>query len=218
MIVLDNESVDLPTPTGPMRSFIFRPSQPGRYPGLILYSEIFQVTGPIRRIAAMLAGHGMIVVVPEVYHEFLEPGTVLGYTADGAQKGNDLKVAKEVSAYDDDVKACVKYLKESPNCTGNIGAAGLCLGGCLAYRAALQPEIQATACWYATDIHKRSLGKGQNDDTLARTGDIKGSMLMIWGRQDPHVDGEHRHQWLPTTAVMMTTDMRRPVDSTTSIR
>ncbi len=52
MIITDTESADVPTPTGPMRTYLFRPVAEGRYPGLVLYSEIFQVTGPIRRAAA----------------------------------------------------------------------------------------------------------------------------------------------------------------------
>ncbi|MEI7566450.1 MAG: dienelactone hydrolase family protein, partial [Opitutaceae bacterium] len=62
-----------------MRTVVFRPTAPGRYPGILLYSEIFQITGPIRRTAALLAGHGFIVAVPEIYHEFEPAGTVLAY-------------------------------------------------------------------------------------------------------------------------------------------
>ncbi len=69
MTITDSESADLPTPTGPMRTYVFRPVAGGRYPGLVLYSEIFQVTGPIRRMAAMLASHGFLVAVPEIFHE-----------------------------------------------------------------------------------------------------------------------------------------------------
>jgi len=79
MTIKDNEQVDLVTPSGPMRTYVFRPSAPGRYPGIVLYSEIFQVTGPIRRTAAMIAGHGFVVAVPEIYHEFEPAGTVLAY-------------------------------------------------------------------------------------------------------------------------------------------
>jgi dienelactone hydrolase len=46
MILKDSESVDIPTSTGPMRTYLFRPAAEGRYPGLVLFSEIFQVTGP----------------------------------------------------------------------------------------------------------------------------------------------------------------------------
>ena len=42
-----------------------------------------------------------------------------------------------------------------------------------------------------TDIHKGSLGSG-GDDSLKRACDIKGELMMVWGRQDPHVPGEGR--------------------------
>src|SRR5690606_41094313 len=51
----------------------------GKYPAILLYSEIFQQTGPIRRSAQIMAGHGFIVLVPEVFHELNPIGTVLGY-------------------------------------------------------------------------------------------------------------------------------------------
>jgi carboxymethylenebutenolidase len=76
MIIKDNDFADIETPTGPMRTYIFRPVADGKYPGILLFSEIFQVTGPIRRAAAMLAGHGFVVAVPEIYHEFEPAGTV----------------------------------------------------------------------------------------------------------------------------------------------
>ena len=72
MIINDTESADIHTSTGAMRTYLFRPVAEGRYPGLVLFSEIFQVTGPIRRTAAMLASHGFVVAVPEIFHE-LEP-------------------------------------------------------------------------------------------------------------------------------------------------
>jgi len=56
----------------------------------------------------------------------------------------------------------------------------------------MNPEVRATTCFYATDIHKRGLGAGQNDNTLDRIPEIRGEMLMIWGRQDPHVPLEGR--------------------------
>ncbi|MEO5955334.1 MAG: dienelactone hydrolase family protein [Nitrospiraceae bacterium] len=75
MIVNDTDSADIPTPTGPMRTYLFRPAAERRYLVLVLYSEIFQVTRPIRRVAAMLASHGFMVAVPEIYHELEPAGT-----------------------------------------------------------------------------------------------------------------------------------------------
>lgn len=187
MIIQDDESVDIETPTGPMRTHLFRPVAEGRYPGLILYSEIFQVTGPIRRTAAMLASHGFVVAVPEIYHELEPAGAVLAYGEAGAERGNIHKVTKELSSYDSDARALRDYLNTSPYCSGKLGVIGLCVGGHLAFRAAMNPDVMAVTCFYATDIHKRGLGKGAHDNSLDRIGEIRGEMLMIWGRQDPHI-------------------------------
>jgi carboxymethylenebutenolidase len=194
MTLREPETHDLPTPTGPMRTIVFRPSAPGRYPGLVLYSEIFQVTAPIRRTAALLAGHGFIVAVPEIYHEYEPAGTVLAYDQAGADRGNALKTTKPISAYDSDARATLDFLKTYAPCTGALGVIGICIGGHLAFRAALNPDVLAAVCFYATDIHKGSLGAGLNDNTLARIPELKAEALMIWGRQDPHVPVEGRQK------------------------
>jgi carboxymethylenebutenolidase len=74
MTLAEAQPVDLPTPKGPMLTYVYAPTAPGNYPGILLFSEIFQVTAPIRRTAAFLAGHGFIVAVPEIYHEFPPTG------------------------------------------------------------------------------------------------------------------------------------------------
>src|ERR1700722_10327891 len=98
MTLHDQDFADVPTPTGPMRVHRFYPQAPVPRPAVILYSEIFQVTGPIRRLAARLAGEGFEVLVPEVYHEYEEPGKVLAYDPAGAERGNFLKFEKPVAA------------------------------------------------------------------------------------------------------------------------
>ena len=85
-IVISDEFVTLDTPNGPMRTHIVRPEAPGRYPGIVFYSEIFQITAPIRRTAAFFAGHGYIVAMPEIYHEFEQAGTVFAYDQAGSDR------------------------------------------------------------------------------------------------------------------------------------
>jgi len=175
-----------------MRTHLFQPAAPGKYPGVVFYSEIFQITDPIRRVAAMLAGHGYIVAAPEIYHELEPPGTVLGYDQAGADAGNAHKFAKELSSYDEDARATLDYLAALEDCTGKLGVMGICIGGHLAFRAAMHPQVLATACFYATDLHSHTLGQGKHDDSLARAGEIKGELLHVWGRQDPHIPLEGR--------------------------
>ena len=194
MTIQVDEQADIATPTGPMRTYIFRPTAAGKYPGIVFYSEIFQITGPIRRTAAVLAGHGYVVSAPEIYHELEPAGTVLAYDQAGADRGNADKITKEISSYDGDARAALSHLKTLDCCSGRLGVMGICIGGHLAFRAAMNADVSAAACFYATDIHNGSLGKGKHDDSLQRAGEIKGELLHIWGRQDPHVplDGRNR--------------------------
>jgi carboxymethylenebutenolidase len=193
MIIKDSEFVELSTPFGAMRTSIFRPVAAGKYPGVVLFSEIFQITGPIRRTAAMLAGHGFVVAVPEIFHELeTAPGCALAYDQAGADRGNAHKTTKELASYDADARAVLDYLASHPACTGKLGAVGICIGGHLSFRCAMNPDVLAAVCLYPTDIHKRGLGKGMHDNSLDRIKEIKGELLMIFGRQDPHVPREGR--------------------------
>jgi carboxymethylenebutenolidase len=189
--------VDLPTPTGSMRCYVYRPktevgAAPKKYPALLLYSEIFQQTAPIRRSAQTMAGHGFIVVVPEVFHELNPLGTVLGYDDAGRDKGNADKLAKHLEAHDSDTQAMLDYVETLDFYAGKTGAMGFCLGGGLAYRAALNPAIYATSCFYATDIHSGMTPAQPGNESLARTGEIQGELQMVWGKQDPHIPAEGR--------------------------
>lgn len=183
---------DIPTASGPMRTHLFRPVGDGKYPGVVLYSEIYQMTGPIARTAATIAGKGFVVAVPEVYHEFEPAGTALAYDKPGTDRGNELKTTKRLEHFDADARAVLEMLQNDAGCTGRLAAMGICLGGHLAFRAAMNPSVSACVCLYATDIHKRSLGAGMSDDSLDRIPEITGELLMIWGRQDPHIAAQGR--------------------------
>jgi carboxymethylenebutenolidase len=195
MIVRD-DVLDLLTPTGPMRTYVYQPRDPHRpehrFPGLVLYSEIFQQTAPVRRLAVQFAGQGFVVLVPEVYHEHEPPGTVLGYDDAGKDKGNAYKASTKLSTFDADARVVLQALQRHPACNGRLGAVGICLGGHLAFRAAFNPEVLAACCFYATDLHSGTLGAGGDADSLRRARDVRGELLLIWGRQDPHVPFEGR--------------------------
>ena len=186
-MILSEDFVDLDTPSGVMRTHRVRPAAEGNYPGLVLFSEIFQVTGPILRTARLFASQGYIVAIPEIFHEFEAPGCAFAYTPEGTDKGNRYKIEKELAHYDSDARVVLDHLKSLPVCNGRLGAVGICIGGHLSFRAAMNEDVLAAVCFYATDIHKRSLAKGMNDNSLDRITDINGELLMIFGKQDPHI-------------------------------
>ncbi|MBT5149864.1 MAG: dienelactone hydrolase family protein [Nitrosomonadales bacterium] len=189
---IQSEFVDLKTPTGTMRTYVHRPKSESKFPAILFYSEIFQQTGPIERAAKIMASHGFVVLVPEVFHELNEIGTVLNYDDAGRDKGNADKSEKDVQAYDTDNQAMVDWVKTQKWSNGNIGAMGFCIGGHLAFRAALNPSVKATACFYATDLHTNTIPNKPGQHSMERLEDIKGELLMIWGKQDNHVPTEDR--------------------------
>lgn len=178
-----------------MRLFVYKPKianyPKAKFPGVVVYSEIYQVTGPVSRFAKDIAGQGYIVVCPSIYHNF-ESYEPLAYDAEGTDKGNLYKVEKELKSYDEDNKLAIDYLMSLETCNGKIGATGMCLGGHLAFRSALDPRVKAAVCFFATDIHNHALGKGMKDDSLERSGEIKGEIIMIFGCKDNHVPLEGR--------------------------
>lgn len=193
-MIIQHETVDLTTATGPMRCEVYRPQAQGAFPCVVFYSEIFQITAPIERSAKIMAGHGFVVVVPEVFHELNPIGTVLAYDDAGKDKGNQDKFTKPLEDHDTDTQAIIEFFEQQSYCSGNFGAMGVCIGGHLAFRAALNPRILSTFCLYATDIHSNTLPCKEGNDSFSRTGDIQGEITMVWGKQDPHVSTEGRQK------------------------
>ncbi|KAF9069078.1 dienelactone hydrolase [Rhodocollybia butyracea] len=173
----------------PLRVFVISPSIPrypqAKFPGVIVFSEIYQVTGPVERFASQIASQGFVVACPSIYHEFEGPEP-MPYDTEGTDRGNKYKIEKTVAAFDEDAKLSIDLLCSLSNCNGRIGATGMCLG-----EAAFDQRVLSSVCFFATDVHSATLGKGKSDDTLikVRNGDLtgKGELVMIFGKQDTHV-------------------------------
>lgn len=172
----------------PMRTFIAHPTTPGQYPGILLFSDIFQLSDPMLRICARLAGYGFVVAAHEIFHRLEPAGTVLPQTDEGRARGMQHQQAMPLAHFDDDCRAVLDYLQQHPMVAAEqIGAGGFCIGGHLAFRAALQPDVQATVCFYPTWLHNGQLGQGANADSLHRAAEIRGEVLLLFGTLDPLV-------------------------------
>ena len=139
-MIIQQNVVELTTPTGPMRCQVYRPQVAGEFPCVIFYSEIFQITAPIERTAKILAGHGFIAVVPEVFHELNPIGTVLAYDDAGKDKGNEDKFSKPLEQHDSDTIAIIEFFEKQEYCTGTFGAMGVCIGGAFSLSRSTQPS------------------------------------------------------------------------------
>ena len=187
-MVITTEYVDIPAGGVPMRMFVAAPRAAGKYPGILCYSDIFQLTGTMQRSVARLAGYGFVAAAPEIYHRLEPAGAAIPFDDAGRTRGMDDAAKTPVAHFDQDRRAALDYLAKHPNVAqGQLGAMGFCIGGHLAFRAALEPDVRATVCFYGTGIHDGKLGQDADAGSLARAGEIRGKLLMIFGSADPHV-------------------------------
>jgi carboxymethylenebutenolidase len=194
-VQITTTNVELTIDGFPCRTYVAapKPPQPGaRYPGIVLYSEIFQLTGPICRAANRLAGHGFVVAAPEIYHRTCPPGLVIAYDDPGRMYGNYLAHSTPVAHFDATATAVFDHFEARNDVKHNpsdpaFGAMGFCIGGHLALRAALDSRCRAAVCAYPTGLHDGNLGADPDAGTLARLSQIKAELLLVFGDVDPHV-------------------------------
>jgi carboxymethylenebutenolidase len=193
-------NVELTIDGFPCRTYVAapKPDQSGtKYPGIVMYSEIFQLTGPICRTANRLAGHGFVVAAPEIYHRTCPPGLVIAYDDPGRMYGNYLAHTTPVAHFDATARAVFDHFETRRDVKQDsagvaAGAMGFCIGGHLALRAALDPRCRAAACAYPTGLHNGNLGADPDAGTLARLSEIKAELLLVFGEVDPHVPATAR--------------------------
>jgi len=187
-MVITTEYVEVEVGGSPMRLMVCAPRGEGEWPGVLCYSDIFQLTGPTVRACARLAGYGFVVAAPEIYHRIEPPGTVIPFDDAGRESGLEDAARTSVEEFDADCRAALDYLATHPRvAAGKLGATGFCIGGHLAFRAALHADVRATVCFYPTGVHDGKLGADSDAGTLARAREIRGELLLVFGSADPHV-------------------------------
>ena len=186
--------VRVPAPDGEIRSVLISPVVAGRWPALLLYTDIFQLTDSTLRSARRLASAGFLVCVPEIYPR-AQAGVALDFDDAGKQAGLAAAAGTTTAQFDSDRVAVLDFLAQRPD-VGELFAAGFCIGGHLAFRAAFDPRVSATVCFYPTGLHDGALGADADAGSLARAGAIQGRLMVVLGSQDPHVPAGARVQIL----------------------
>jgi len=121
------------------------------------------------------------------------PGTVIAFDDAGRTRGLADAARTSVADFDATIRTALDHLSRHASVApGKLGAAGFCIGGHVAFRAALQPDVRATVCFYGTGIHNGKLGADADAGSLRRAASIRGSLLLVWGSLDPHVPAEGR--------------------------
>jgi carboxymethylenebutenolidase len=190
---LREDEVRVPASGYEIRSAVLSPVGEGPWPGVLLYTDIFQLTESTLRTARRLAAAGFLVCVPEIYPRGELAGVVLEFDDAGKQAGLAGAAATTTAQFDEDRAAVLDFLEQHSDVT-RLLAVGFCIGGHLAFRAAFDPRVAATVCFYPTGLHNGQVGADADAGTLARAADIQGRLMVVFGSQDPHVPADARVQ------------------------
>ena len=117
---IEQQTIGLTVDDSLMRVHLARPVEQGPWPGLMFYSDIYQLGDPILRLANRLAGYGFVVAAPEIFHRLEPVGTVIEPDAIGRLRGNDAARRTEIAASDADAQASLIL------CSGPARSRGPC--------------------------------------------------------------------------------------------
>lgn len=171
---------------GVMTAYTARPDAPGVRPAVIVGFEMFGITSYIRRVADRLAGMGWSVIVPDFYHR-TAPGFEGVADEEGRAAGFALLQRLTRAEVLSDVRATVDHLRRSPDTGDRIGMVGFSLGGHLAFYAATQLDLAATAVVYPGWLDVTGTALGTPGPLLDLTPGIArhgGRLLYLVGADD----------------------------------
>jgi carboxymethylenebutenolidase len=184
------EEVTLEVDGNKMPAFLALPEAAGPRPAVIVFEEIFGINVHIRDVAERLAREGYVAIAPDYHHRAWPAGTKLGYSPAEMQRGMEVIPKLTFDGITADIEATIAYLKTRPEAnTQKLGAIGFCIGGHIAYLAAATQPIAATASFYGGGI--ATFGPGGQKKTVDRSGDIKGKILCLFGKDDPMISQDN---------------------------
>lgn len=179
-----------------MGAYLARPAAPGRYPGVIIGFEMFGVTAYIRDVTERVARLGYVALAPDFYHR-TAPDIDLAADPEGRSRGYELLQQLARPDVLRDVQAAMTHLRDHASSAPRTGMVGLSLGGHIAYFAATQLDLAATAVFYPGWLPTREITLSQPDPTLTLTPGIArhgGRLLFLAGEQDHLLSADQREQ------------------------
>jgi carboxymethylenebutenolidase len=157
------EDLEIRTPDGMSDSVIAAPDRDGRWPGVIMLSDIAGIREANRKMARRLAGAGYTVLMPNLFYRaarapFFE--TMPDWTDDRTKaRVVQLKAPLTPDALERDASAYVDFLLGHANvAAGPFGVVGYCASGSYTLRfAAARPDaITAAASFHAGGLYTDS--------------------------------------------------------------
>jgi carboxymethylenebutenolidase len=165
-----------------MPCYTARPASGGPYPGLVVVMEAFGLNGNIRAISDRFAAEGFAVISPNLY--FRSSDNVVGYdNLPGAIKLMGSLTDDQIAA---DMTAAINFLKSQKDVKPKFGTTGFCMGGRVAFLAAVRNgDVHASVPFYGGGM-TRALAPGGRTP-IDDAGNLKGPVLAFFGCKDAFI-------------------------------
>lgn len=177
---MPSEWIDLPTPDGPMRTYVAHPGNDARA-GIVVFQEAYGVNDHIQEVTRRFAELGLVAAAPELFHRTVRAFDA-PYDTDGAWSSIEPHYkALSAASLSDDAQAAYDYLTAGAG-VRMVANAGFCLGGRASYVANAHAPFAAAISFY---------GGGIAPDLLDLAPRGHGPILMFWGGLDANIPPEN---------------------------
>jgi carboxymethylenebutenolidase len=164
-----------------MRAFVSRPGErQAQAPGIIVCQEAFGVNGHIRDVATRFARLGYIAIAPDFFHR---QGDGIDVPYSDMQTAITHVRAMKDPEIEADQAAAYQWLRDDGVANLPIAAIGFCVGGRMAFLAALNLDIESAVSFYGGGI----AGNHESGGLADRAESLRAPMLFFWGGQDQHI-------------------------------
>ena len=162
-------------------AFVARPARNGRFPAVVLISEVFGLHEYIRDTARRLAKAGYVAIAPDFFARAGDPSKLTDFPA----------IMKIVATATDaqvtgDIGAALTWLKaQSFVAPKRFAVTGFCWGGAVTWEAVARfPDFKAGVAWYGRITSGRSPNDASNKNPLDLAGELKAPVLGLYAEKD----------------------------------
>lgn len=115
-----NRDIRIDAPAGAIDAVFEKPAGEGPWPGVVVVHDLLGLSTDIRNITRRVADAGFLAIAPDLYAR--------GGAVRCVQRVMREMLMRRGNAVDD-ILAARDALTARPDCTGNVGVVGFCLGG-----------------------------------------------------------------------------------------
>ena len=182
------KTIEIDTAAGPIDALLSVPEGKGPWPGVVVIHDAFNYVPDSKLVSARIARAGYVALSPNMY-------------ARGGRARCVMRVMRELLTKRgravDDILAARDHLQALPECSGQVGIAGFCMGG--GFALIMSPKgFGASAPFYGTPLPRQ----------LSETLDGACPIVASFGGRDPLGVGASNKLREVTAAKNITADIK----------